>query len=337
MTLARELFVTLADGAEHSGESLAEAAGVTRSAVWKAIEQLRDLGLDIEARTNRGYRLATPSAPLDVRALREAIGSSSRSTLESLEILWETDSTNAQLLARSPPPVGHFAVVLAENQKAGRGRRGRPWQAALGGSLCLSIATSYEPLPRDLPALTLMIGVCVWRAVTRCGAEGLALKWPNDLVVAKSLAKVGGILVELRAEAGGPAHVVVGIGLNLRLSPASREQIAGLGTQASDLAACGLSIDRREGLAAAVLDECLAGLERFAREGFRPFIDAWRSVDALRDRPVEVSGAAGETKRGMARGIDAQGTLQLDDSAGRRVAVQSGEVSVRLGRSALKN
>lgn len=328
MTLAREVFAALADGAEHSGESLAQAAGVTRSAIWKVIEQLRELGLDIEARTNRGYRLVTPSAPLDVRVLREAITPARREMLSSLEILWETDSTNAQLLARPPPAVGRFDVLLAENQIAGRGRRGRPWQVALGGSLCLSISTSYEPLPRDLPALTLVIGVCAWRAVTRCGAQGLGLKWPNDLVVQRGFAKVGGILAELRAEAGGPGHVVVGIGLNLQLSPTAREQIAKLGTMASDLVSCGVSVERREPLAAAVIGECLNGLEQFGREGFAPFVESWRSVDALRDQQIEVS-EAGESRRGVARGIDPQGVLQLEEARGRVSGVQGGEVSVR--------
>lgn len=328
VTLAREVFAALADGREHSGESLAEASGVTRSAIWKAIEQLRELGLDIEARTNRGYRLTAPAAPLDLQSLRAAISSAGRTKLDALEILWETDSTNAQLLSRSPPPAGRFAVLLAENQTAGRGRRGRPWQVALGGSVCLSIATSFESLPRDLPALTLVVGVCVWRAVTAGGASGLGLKWPNDLVVADGLAKVGGILAELRAEAGGPGHVVVGIGLNLRLPAAARERIAELGTTASDLVSCGLSVERRESLAAAVIDECLTGLEQFGKEGFAPFVESWRSVDVLRDRKIEVSEAGG-SRLGVARGIDRQGALQIEDAAGRKTALQSGEVSVR--------
>lgn len=328
MTLAREVFAALADGEEHSGESLAEAAGVTRSAVWKAIEHLRELGLEIEARTNRGYRLRAPGAPLDAQRLRGALSSSVRERLDSLEVAWEVDSTNAQLLARSPPSVGRYHVLLTENQTAGRGRRGRSWQAALGGSLCLSIATSYEPLPRDLPALTLMIGVCTWRAVTACGASELALKWPNDLVVAKNFAKVGGILAELRAEAGGPGHVVVGIGLNVRLSAQTRERIATLGTVSDDLSACGIAADRREHLAAVLLEECIAGLERFGRDGFAPFLEAWRSVDVLRDQDVEVIELSG-AQRGRARGIDGEGALQLEDSTGRRWAINSGEVSVR--------
>lgn len=328
MTLARIVFAALADGAEHSGESLAESAGVTRSAVWKAIEQLRELGLDIEAHTHRGYRLRSPTVSLDAEVLRRALPTEVRAVLNALEVVWETESTNAQLLAAPAPPVGQFDVLIAENQTQGRGRRGRVWQSTLGGSLCLSIATSYEPLPRDLPALTLAVGVCVQKAVAAAGGGGLALKWPNDLVLAKDLSKLGGILVELRAEAGGPAQVVVGIGLNISLSAVARERIIESGNTPADLAECGVPASARDRLAALVIGECLLGLERFGREGFAPFLEAWRAVDALRDRSVELFEPAG-IRRGVARGIDHQGALQLEAHDGSRIAVLAGEISVR--------
>ena len=95
------------------------------------------------------------------------------------------------------------------------------------------MATSFDPTPRDLPALTLVIGLSVRAALQRCGASGVGLKWPNDLVLMhpdatgqRTLAKLGGILVELRAEAAGPAHVVIGWGLNLRLEATARSEIA---------------------------------------------------------------------------------------------------------------
>lgn len=328
MTLARSLFAALADGAEHSGESLAAAAGVTRSAVWKAIEQLRELGLDIEAHTHRGYRLRSSAVPLDATELRRSLPAEIGAMLNALEVVWESESTNAQLLAVPAPPVGQFDILIAENQTQGRGRRGRSWQSTLGGSLCLSIATTYEPLPRDLPALTLAIGVCVKRAVEIAGGKGLALKWPNDLVLANELSKLGGILVELRAEAGGPAQVVIGIGLNISLSKAARERVVAAGNTPADLAECGVLASQRNRLAALVVEECVRGLERFGREGFVPFVEAWRGADSLRDRQIELHEASG-TRRGVARGIDRQGALQVDFENGTRVAVLAGEVTVR--------
>lgn len=332
VTLTQKIFYALADGSVHSGEALAESAGVTRSAVWKAIEQLRELGLEIEAQTNRGYRLTVPCEPLEAKRIRASLSSEVRATTDVL-VEWETESTNAVLLAATPPPAGQFVALLTENQTGGRGRRGRAWRSALGGSLCLSIATSFEPLPRDLPALTLVIGACVREALLALGAKDLALKWPNDLVTRSapnttSLIKLGGILVELRAEAGGPGHVVVGVGLNLRLDEEAKATIAKSGTIAGDLRSQGIDVAARNRLVGAVIDRCVEGLVRFSDEGFAPFIAGWRAADALRDQPVRVFDGADE-RNGIARGIDSQGALQLETADGRRTAIFGGEVSVR--------
>ncbi len=331
MTLAREIFRALADGGVHSGETLAETAGVTRSAAWKAIEQLREMGLSIEAQTNRGYRLTSPCEALDAQRILDALAPSiSDSTTVHVE--WEIHSTNGTLLSAAPPPPGQFVVLLAENQTGGRGRRGRAWRSALGDSLCFSIATSFEPLPRDLPALPLVVGVCIRTALQRCGAREVALKWPNDLVT-QNMEKLGGILVELRAEAGGPGYVVVGIGLNLRLSGDAKQVIAKTGTFAKDLAAQGVEVGARNALAAEIIGGCIEGLTQFVHEGFAPFIESWRSADALRDQPVRVFDGTGE-REGIARGIDEQGALQIETSAGQRISLIGGEVSVRReGRS----
>ncbi|MCU0760182.1 MAG: biotin--[acetyl-CoA-carboxylase] ligase [Steroidobacteraceae bacterium] len=324
---AQRTFAALADGAFHSGESLAEAAGVTRSAVWKSIEALRELGLRIEAATHRGYRLAQPTAALDATAIGAALDPARRPALRRLEVEWALPSSNAALLERDPPPPGTFDVLLVENQTAGRGRRGRSWLAPLGGSLALSLATSFDPLPRDLGALSLAIGVCTLRALAARGARGLGLKWPNDVV--SPAGKAGGILIDLRAESGGPAQVVIGVGLNLRLDDPVRAAVAQTGNVAADLAASGLDPAARNAIAAALVDEYLRGVARFAQTGFASFAVEWSAADALRGRAVRVVGGAGE-QSGIARGIDAGGALQLELADGRCVPVVSGEVSVRM-------
>lgn len=333
-TLLEQVYRTLATGQTLSGEALAQGLGVTRSAVWKAIETLRDLGLSIEAQTQRGYRLATPVQPLDAAALRAALQPVA-GNLHALEVRWSTLSTNAELLAASMPPVGQFDVLLVEHQSAGRGRRGRVWRSALGNSVCLSVATSFDPTPRDLPALTLVIGLSVRAALQRCGATGIALKWPNDLVLVQRdaeghpvLAKLGGILVELRAEAAGPAHVVIGLGLNLRLDPAARSEIAATGNLAAALADCGVDPLQRNALIACVLESMLQAVTRFAAQGFAPFRAAWPEADALRGESVRVSGTGAE-RAGTAVGIDAHGALQLRTAQGEEFSITAGEISVR--------
>ena len=330
--LAQRVFAALADGEEHSGAALAERAGVTRSAVWKAIETLRAEGLAVEAATNRGYRLAQPAAALDAAALRATVSASTRARLRSLEVAWEIGSTNAALLASPPPPVGAWDVLLAENQRQGRGRRGRAWRAALGDSLCLSLGTAFEPLPRELPAATLVVGVCVLRALRAHGAHGVALKWPNDLVLGReALTKAGGILVELRAESAGAAHMVVGIGLNLRCPAAIAQAIEPGALPAAGLDQAGIAPASRNALAASLIDECTQGLACFAEQGFAPFREAWRADDALRDRAVRVAAGTGTapSRDGHARGIDESGALLFEGADGLRSALLAGEVSVR--------
>ena len=147
------------------------------------------------------------------------------------------DSTSDRLLAVDDLPSGPFDACLAEFQSAGRGRRGRRWVAPFASGLCLSVGWSYRDAPAALVALSLAAGVAVLRALGRLGIAGLALKWPNDIV--RDDSKLGGILIDLRGEAAGPAYVVVGVGVNVRLPASARERLAAEGVDAVDLAALG--------------------------------------------------------------------------------------------------
>src|SRR5579883_774272 len=138
--LVAKVFAQLADGEFHSGEQLAESLGVSRSAVWKAVESLRELGATLHAVRNRGYRLRSGSDALDAKRITGLLSPTVRNHVASVETAWTVDSTNSVLLARKNPPFGACEVRLAEYQTAGRGRRGRAWLAPPGGSICLSLS-----------------------------------------------------------------------------------------------------------------------------------------------------------------------------------------------------
>lgn len=174
------LLVALADGATHSGESLARRLGVTRAAVWKGIRRLRAQDIGVEALPRRGYRLAGPVELLDAARIQAVLGPRA-ALLHDCELSFEVTSTNTRLLQRTPPPFGRADVCLCELQTAGRGRRGRGWIAPFGGGIALSLAWSFREAARDLPALSLAVGVAVVRALARCGARDVGLKWPNDV------------------------------------------------------------------------------------------------------------------------------------------------------------
>lgn len=197
--LAARLFAKLCDGEFHSGEELARALGVTRSAVWKAANALRDLGVAMDAVRNRGYRFAAAGEPLTAARIHEALSRSVRERISRLEVAWSLDSTNTELVRRPNPAHGQSEVLLAEFQSAGRGRRGRSWFAPPGGAVCLSLSWTFAEMPRDMGALGLAIGVCVLRALEPFDVRDARLKWPNDILFGDR--KLGGILIELRAEA----------------------------------------------------------------------------------------------------------------------------------------
>ena len=323
--LVAQVFAELADGRFHSGEALARSLGVSRSAVWKAAAALRSLGATLHAVRNRGYRLAHGCQPLDPKEIRARLAPEARERVARLEATWSLDSTNTTLLARPNPRSGTAEVLLAEYQRAGRGRRGRAWLAPPAGAICLSISWTFPAVPQDLGALGLVIGVCALRAQREHGAGEVSLKWPNDLLIGER--KLAGVLIDLRAESAGPACVVIGIGLNLALGPALLRQIAESGTAATDLASAVQPVPARNVLAAALVSACVRGLMEFERAGLRPFIEEWRAADALRGRAVNVSAADG-VARGVARGIDLRGALMVETPQGIQRFI-SGDVTVR--------
>ena len=324
--LVRQVLFALADGELHSGEQLAGAAGVSRSAVWKVVGQLQEMGLAIEAATNRGYRLLDPFVPLDAAAIRARLDPEAQAMLRHGEVAWELPSTNDALLARGELPAGRFDFLLAEHQSAGRGRRARAWYAPPGGALCLSLNWGYPSLPRGAAALSLATGVCVRRVLAAWGVEGVTLKWPNDLYV--EARKLGGILIELHAEGGGPATMVIGVGLNCALGAELAARVRAAGVEAVDMAQLGFPLCDRNRLAAELVGELVRGARQFGAQGFAPFAQEWQQADALLGRVVQVS--QGSTLYvGHARGIDADGALCVHGPEGLR-CFNSGEVSVRL-------
>ncbi len=335
MSIALQLLQRLAaarlaetDAPRHvSGAALAQEFGITRSAIWKAMGTLRDAGTEIEAITHRGYRLALPSSPLDTAGVLAALSPGARSRLREGGCEGALASTNTTLLERGAPPPGQFDFLTAELQSAGRGRRGRSWLAPPGGAICLSWSWSFEAMATQLGALSLATGVAALRALKSVGLDGAQLKWPNDLTTADG--KLGGILIEMRSEVGGPVQVVVGLGLNVALSATLRARIIEAGNSPADLAelAPGGIPPPRNALVAALLEHGIAAFTEFGRAGLAPFLAEYRAADSLADRAVHIHGGNGPAS-GTARGIDTDGALKIEHE-GRIHRIIAGEISVR--------
>ena len=254
-----------------------------------------------------------------------------------LRIIAETGSTNSDLL-RDAAQLPSGTVLAAQRQTAGRGRRGRAWIAPPGGSLAFSLLWKFTRGAATLSGLSLAVGVAAARALEKCGAPGVQLKWPNDLLAPKNgaPAKLGGILIELAGSTGGAgaagnnsgnsgaALAVIGIGINLDLGAAA----AGIDQPVTDLAALGVRTSRNA-LLALLLEALLPVLRTFEQGGFALLADEWNRRHAFAGQPVVLSGENMAALEGIATGADASGALLLDTTQG-VVTVVSGELSLRM-------
>ena len=328
-TLRRQrVLALLSDGEFHSGEPIAKRLRISRAGVWKIIEALRELGIEIESLPRQGYRLPQAVDLYSKDSIVAALSPVAKTALVRTDVLLSVDSTNRFVRdIDAALQAGQAQLCVAELQNAGRGRRGRSWIAPFGSGICMSVGWQFAEAPPTFSALSLAVGVAVVSAVRGFGAADVGLKWPNDLLWKGR--KLGGILIEMRGESAGPSHVVIGIGINMRMPASVRLTLA---EQQAALIADVHEVMRertpnRNVLVAAIVNELVAMLNTFAREGFAPFHAAWRELDSYADAAVKVLNGA-QTTLGIARGVDSDGTLLVDvDGEMRRFA--SGEVSLR--------
>lgn len=307
----------LADGAWHSGDSLAGASGVGRAAVWKQVEALRQAGLPVHSKRGQGYRLDRSLTMLDADAIRAGLADP-EVTVAVVDVV---DSTNTAMAERG---FVHRHALLAEYQTGGRGRRGRRWLAPPGCGLCLSFGFRFECGLQRLGALSLVAGVAAAEALREASRLDIGLKWPNDLLLDDR--KLAGLLVEIRGASDGPCQVVIGLGVNWWLPETSNTPPDQPWT---DLVGHGaIDVDRNQ-LAGRVIDALDRACASYQRDGFDDFHRRWQALDALAGRSVRVESGDGGVMTGTADGITARGGLWLrhgDD----RVELSAGEVSIRV-------
>lgn len=321
MSVRYQLVERLSDGAFHSGESLGQALGISRAAIWKQVRVLREMGLPVHAVRGRGYRLSAPLELLDAERIAEELTPGARERLAGIELHHELDSTNDFLRRNRALPSG--TVCLAERQLRGRGRRGRQWVSPYGTNLYLSLLWRFEQGVEGLGGLSLAVGIALLRTLHELGVEDAGLKWPNDVLVHQ--AKLAGILVEVAGESAGPCSAVIGIGINVDMPDAAAREIDQHWTDLCHAAGAAISRNR---LASGLLECLLEALHDFNELGLSPFLEEWRRYDLSLGREVQVR-SGGDLVTGRGSGIDVDGAFLLETLNGlRRFA--SGEVSLRI-------
>jgi BirA family biotin operon repressor/biotin-[acetyl-CoA-carboxylase] ligase len=256
-------------------------------------------------------------------SILESLPSSIRERLESFEVFQQLPSTNTYLMGQPAPSAGMGRVALADHQTAGRGRRQSTWLSSPNAGICLSIAFTLQRSAKDLPALTLALGVGAVRALGHRGISGARLKWPNDIVFDDN--KLGGILCELKTVSGGETSIVAGIGLNVKLPPELKAMVmSDWADEPADLSLCPDDQQDRNVLVTALIGEWLETMTVFAVHGLEPFLAAWRDLDWLQGRAIEID-QAGSTLSGVASGISDDGEL-LISLAGKLYPINSGGI-----------
>ncbi|AZD82224.1 bifunctional biotin--[acetyl-CoA-carboxylase] ligase/biotin operon repressor BirA [Pseudomonas chlororaphis] len=312
------LLELLKDGRFHSGQALGAALGISRSAVWKQLQQLEaDLGLSIHKVRGRGYQLTAPLMLLSPADIYE----------QSKDCPWAVlafdsiDSTNAEALRAVERGVPAPFLVLAERQTAGRGRRGRKWVSPFAENVYYSLVLRIDGGMRQLEGLSLVVGLAVMQTLREFGIAGAGLKWPNDVLVGRK--KIAGILLELVGDPADVCHVVLGVGINVNMQKTDEvdQQWTSMRLES------GKQVDRNQ-LAARLSMMLKAYLERHQAQGFSSIQEEWEQNHLWQGNAVSL--IAGVNKiDGVVMGIDQQGALRLEVDGVEKV-YSGGELSLRL-------
>ena len=304
-----------------SGQQLCDSFGVSRTAVWKVIEQLKKEGYEIEVVRSRGYRLVESPDVMGQAELESLI----RTRWAGRPVVYasETDSTNIQAKALGEKGASHGTLFVADRQTAGKGRRGRSWESPAGTSIYMTVLLRPGFLPSRAPMLTLVMALSVAEGIT--GETGLLaqIKWPNDIVVNRK--KVCGILTEMSAEVDYINYVVTGAGINVN-TECFPEEIAGTATS---LYIEGGARVRRAKLAARIMERYEENYETFlAAEDLSGLKSAYNQLLVNRGKEVRIL-EPGNEYEAVASGINDTGELIVTARDGSRRAIFAGEVSVR--------
>jgi BirA family biotin operon repressor/biotin-[acetyl-CoA-carboxylase] ligase len=315
----------LHDARFHSGAVLARELGVSRGTVWNAVRTIEASGLRVYKVRGRGYRLAQAVSMLDATAVRTAAGGAGHRL--AIEVVDTCASTNSVLMRRAADGGAGGAVLAAEWQQSGRGRMGRPWHAGPCGALTFSLLWRFAQGAGALAGLSLAVGVAVIRALDDTGVKNARLKWPNDVLWQGR--KIAGVLVEMHGDALGPSTVVIGIGVNVRLSEHVARRID---QPATDLAAACGDVPDRSPVLGIVLARLVEVLDIFGASGFAPLREEWQRYHAHQGQRVAIRLPTGRLDRGVALGVAEDGALLFrSGSAVRRL--HSGEITLRPGAS----
>lgn len=304
-----------------SGQELCEQLGVSRTAVWKYMKQLKEEGYEIQAVQNKGYCLTEVPDVLGESEIKSRLDT--RWAGREVYFYDEIDSTNTQAKRLAEEGVPSGTLVVSDCQVKGKGRRGRTWESPRASAIYMTLLIRPQILPQRASMLTLVMGLSAVQAIRDVLHIETSIKWPNDVVLNRK--KLVGILTEMNAQMDYIEYLVIGIGINVNIRqfpPELQDKATSLQVE------LGHPVNRAE-LAAAVMKCFEENYEIFEKtQDLSGLMDAYHAVLANYNQPVRVL-EPGNEYSGVARGINKKGELLVEKEDGSVETVYAGEVSVR--------
>lgn len=320
------LLQLLSDGEFHSGTALAEQLEISRTAIWKQINALHEYGIEITAVNGKGYRLHSSVELLDKQLIMHLLEARTSQHISALEIHDQIESTNRYLNALTQvKPESSGIICVAEQQTAGKGRRGRRWVSPFGSNIYMSVLWHFQEGPASLSGLSLAIGVAVIKALKKHGIQEAGLKWPNDIYWQQK--KLGGILIEVSGESNGPCSAVIGLGLNLYLPEQQASAIEQDWVDIRQILGVSNKLSRNQ-LLATLIEQMVSITADYTESAFAQYRDEWREYDCMQGQQVSLF-MGNRQIDGIVQGINDDGLLLLKTQEGQVQSFASGEVSFR--------
>ncbi|PXV90243.1 BirA family biotin operon repressor/biotin-[acetyl-CoA-carboxylase] ligase [Lachnotalea glycerini] len=304
-----------------SGQDLCNQFGVSRTAVWKAINQLKEEGYVIEAVPNKGYSLKECPDVLAYSEIKSVL--TSKWAGQELFCFDTIDSTNTKAKQLAEEGANHGALVVSDNQSGGKGRRGRSWESPVSTGIFMTLILKPSLNPSDASMLTLVMAIAVAKACNKLTKDSCFIKWPNDIVLNRK--KICGILTEMSAEMDYINHIVIGIGINVNMDTFQNE----LKEKATSIKIeNGYPVKRAELINQVMLcfeEEYEIFMMHHTLEAQK---ERYNNMLVSLDKEVVIMEPSKEFI-GIARGINSKGELMVEKEDGQMMAIYAGEVSVR--------
>jgi len=288
----------------HTGTEIAAILGVSRTAVWKVIQRLKKYHVEIESQ-HQGYHFDFPLTLIDKNKI-EGLLKDPRLTLE----IFETIPSTSDYL-RNKTPLKNMSFCLSEHQSKGRGRLGRSWISPFGKNIYCSFSYTFDKDITEMSGLSLVIGILITRALESMNPKlNPRLKWPNDIYIDDQ--KVGGILIDLIAEANGNCTAIISVGLNVNMKDVKLEGTEQPWTSLEHI--LNEKLDRNV-VVVQMLKSILEGMAIFLEKGLEPFLPLWKRYDLLEGENISIN-TGKEIISGISKGISPQGYLLLELPSG---------------------